>query len=200
MPSLTHPPSSRNSSSADLLSGKFGNLSIIDEMDDKLNAAVIGCSTHVWKVPMVRPNQIKAAMHPIDPSKSCSVIIYDRTGLGKTHITRIVDAIEQGVIRTIVLLLTLSADQLAKFRGASQSFGTINAHHMDKSFKESHSKYNQLLHGIRGLERATTSTMFLFVSPQFIINYPDLQMNMINAARERILRMVGIDEFHLYVQ
>ena len=200
MPSLTHPPSSRNSSSADLLSGKFGNLSIIDEMDDKLNAAVIGCSTHVWKVPMVRPNRIKAAMHLIDLLKSRNIIIYDRTGLGKTHITCIVGAIERGVICTIVPLLTLSADQLAKFRRASQSFGTIKAHHMDKPFKESHSKYNQLLHRIRGLERATTSTMFLFVSPQFIINYPDLQMNMINAARERILRMVGIDEFHLYVQ
>ena len=83
MPSLTHHPGRINLPSTGSPSTEFDCLSIINEMDDKLNAAVIDCSTHVWNVPMVRPNQIKAA-----------VIMCDRNGSGKTHITHIIGAIE----------------------------------------------------------------------------------------------------------
>ena len=165
-----------------------------------MHAAVVGSSTHVWSVPEVRPNQIKTATHLIDPSKTRSLLIIDRTGSGKTHIYRIVGTIERGVILIIVPLLTLSADQLSKFKGANQSFGSVTAHHIDELFKESVVKYTQLLNSIRMLKRQTTSTIYLFVSPQFIINHVDFRMSMINAARERIMRVVGIDEFHLYVQ
>ena len=47
---------------------EFAQLSILDDLDDQLNKAVIDCSTQVWNVPMVRPHQIKVATHPIDPS------------------------------------------------------------------------------------------------------------------------------------
>ena len=96
---------------------------------------MIDCSTQVWNVPMVRPNQIKVATHLIDPSESRNVIICDRTGSGKTHVYRIVGAIEKGLICTVVRVLTLSADQLAKFKEANQSFGMVTAHHIGELYK-----------------------------------------------------------------
>ena len=65
---------------------------------------------------------------------------------------RIVGTIQRGVILIIVPLLTLSVDQLSKFKEANQSFGSVTAHHIDELFKESVVKYTQLLHSIRVLK------------------------------------------------
>ena len=89
---------------------EFAHLSILDQLDDQLNSAVIDCSTQAWNIPMVCPNQIKVATHLIDPSQSCNIVICDRTGSGKTHNTCIVGAIERGLTRTIVPLILLTAD------------------------------------------------------------------------------------------
>ena len=132
-------------------------LSIHNKLDDQLNSAVIDCSTQCgmfqWSIP---------TSHLIDPSQSCNIVICDQTGSGKTHNTRIVGAIEQRLTCTIIPLLSLSIDQLGKFKGANQSFGTVEAHHIDDLFKESPSKYNKLLQYIRKLQRCTNSTIFFY--------------------------------------
>ena len=58
--------------------------------------------------------------------------------LGKTHVTRVAGVIEQGIIIIIIPLLTLSADQMAKFSCGDQCYKTIEAHHMDEVYKESY--------------------------------------------------------------
>ena len=116
-PARTHSPTRLTTTPSP---DEFVYLSILDELDDKLNAAVIDCSTQVWNVLMVRPNQIKISTHLIDPSKSRNIIICDQTGSGKTHVYRIAGVIERGLICTVVPLLMLSADQLAKFKEANQ--------------------------------------------------------------------------------
>ena len=56
---------------------------------------------------------------------------------------------KRGIIIIIIPLLTLSADQIAKFICGDQRYGTIEIHHMDKMYKESYEKYRNVLYQIK---------------------------------------------------
>ena len=123
------------------------------------------CSHHVWTVSQVRPNQMIACRHLADLSKPQTLLLCDRCGSGKTHVTRIAGVTKKGIKLVIVPLITLAADQLSKFVDANQAYGTVKAHHVNKEFNTSWAKYNELQYRIRVLGSATTSTVFLFRSP-----------------------------------
>ena len=113
---------------------------------------------------------------------------------------RVVGCFEWGIVLIIASLLALSADQLAKFKEGSQSYGTVEAHHMDEVVKESRSKVLALMRMIHRLEMDTTSTMFVVCSPQFLVKNSQFCSTIIKASAAQILRLVVIDEVHLYVQ
>ena len=106
-----------------------------------------------------------ACRHLADPSRLKTLLLIDRTGGGKTHITRVVGCVKRGVVLIIVPLLALSADQLAKFKEGSQAYGTAETHHMDEVVKESRAKVFVLMRRIHHLERDTASTIFVICSP-----------------------------------
>ena len=54
-----------------------------------------------------------------------------RPGGGKTHITRVAGVVERGIVLVVVMLHSLSADQMAKFTSANQAYGTVTAHNLD---------------------------------------------------------------------
>jgi len=116
------------------------------------------------------------------------------------HVTRIDGTVERGVRLVIIPLLALSTDQLAKFKEGNQDYGTIEAHHMDEVVKESRAKVAGIMHRIRRLRRDTTSTVFIICSPQFFVHNPAFTKTIVEAGGRRILRLVVIDEVHLYVQ
>ena len=165
-----------------------------------IDDANTACSRHQWNVPALRTNQRLACRHLGDPSRPKTLLLIDRTGGGKTHVTRVVGCVERGVVLIIVPLLALSADQLAKFKEGSQAYGTVEAHHMDELVKESRAKVFALMRRINLLERDTTSTIFVICSPQFLVHNSNFCSTIIKASSERILRLVVIDEVHLYVQ
>mmetsp|Transcript_28527 Transcript_28527/g.60198 ORF Transcript_28527/g.60198 Transcript_28527/m.60198 type:complete len:183 (-) Transcript_28527:698-1246(-) len=121
-------------------------------------------SYRVWDVSSLRPNQEEALLFLFDPSKPRNLLLVERTGGGETHITRVAGVIERGIVPIIIPLLSLSADQMEKFKDANQAYGAVDTYHMDELFKESASKYGELLHRIRKMDRKTTSTIFLFTS------------------------------------
>ena len=163
----------------------------------KLNTA---CSGAVWGEPSLRPNQGKALVHISDPSKPRALLIVDRTGSGKTHITRVAGVVEKGITFILINLHSLSADQLAKFVEANQAYGTVEAHNADELYNQSRQLYYKVLRRARVLSVRTTSTMFFFASPQFVCNHPEFAQMLILQAEARVLRLVVLDEVHLHVQ
>jgi superfamily II DNA helicase RecQ len=158
------------------------------------------CSKIIWDEPQLRPNQGKALCHLFDPSKPRVLLVVDRTGSGKTHITRVAGVVEKGITLVIINLHSLSADQMSKFVGANQAYGTVEAHSVDEVYNLSRRKYNELLGRVKSLQRNTSSTLFLFFSPQFLCNHREFTNLLIAKAEERVLRLVVVDEVHLHVQ
>src|SRR6056300_1990588 len=108
-----------------------------------------------------------------------------------------------GVVIIFVPLLSLSADQMNKMKEASQKFGTVETHHLDEfPTNDGGTKLRTLVDRINRLEETTTSTIFLFTSPQFMCKSSNKSLlDALLSAHQRagVLRVVGIDEAHLFV-
>jgi superfamily II DNA helicase RecQ len=157
------------------------------------------CSAAVWNEPTLRPGQERVLCQIGNPTKSRHVFVVMRPGGGKTHITRVAGVVEKGITLVIIMLHTLSADQMDTFTSANQVYGTVTAHNVDKIHTKSKIQYMELIARAGSLRRDTTSTAFLIVSPQFMIHHPDFMEMLIKQAHNRVLGLVVIDEVHLFV-
>ena len=166
----------------------------------QLRAAIRQCSQHVWRTPSPRPMQFDVGALFLDPARPDVVLAVHPTGSGKTHLIRTVGAIERGVVLIFIPLLTLSADVMEKFTDAAQRFGEITVQHLDELYDNNKNKYRQVLNRIDALEASTTSTIFIFASPHFLVLHKDALDVMLDAVRRRVLRTIVVDEFHLHVQ
>ena len=125
---------------------------------------------------------------------TCPLLFVDRTGSGKIHITRVAGVVEKGITLIIVNIHALSADQMAKYVTANQEYGAVEAHNVDEVFSQSCQTYKAYLVQMKELERNTTSTLFLFSSPQFLCNHGDFTNILIGKAAEWELRLVVVDQ------
>ena len=98
-------------------------------------------SDKIWGEPQLRPNQAEAAARLADPFPPSDLLLVGRTGSGKTHVTCIICVVEKGITLVLINLHTLAANQLAKFVGANQAYGTIEAHNVDEMFQNSKVEY-----------------------------------------------------------
>ena len=83
-------------------------------------------SKFVFGVPTLREDQVAACLFLLDPLKPRVLLNVDRTGSGKTHVTRVVGLILNRIIVIITPLLTLSADQKAKSLVGDQRYALRN--------------------------------------------------------------------------
>ena len=157
-------------------------------------------SAAVWNVPALRPNQTKALCHIGNPHKPRVLLLVERTGGGKTHVFKVAGVVEKGLVYIMQNLHSLSADQLSKFQGANQAYGSVSAHNLDEVWAQSRTQYNAILCRAASLRRDTTSTLFLMSSPQFLLKHVELVNVLAAQAKERVLRLVVVDEVHLHVQ
>ena len=108
-----------------------------------------------------------------------------------------------GITIIFVPLLSLSADQMTKMEEAKQCFGSVETHHCDElPTNDGGIALQKIITRIKELGDRTTSTIFLFVSPQFLCtkaNKPLLD-ELLSAHKRKILRVVAVDEAHLHVQ
>jgi len=157
-------------------------------------------SAAVWNVPSLRPNQTKALCHIGNPYRPRTLLLVERTGGGKTHVFKVAGVVEKGLVYVMQNLHSLSADQLSKFQGANQAYGSVTAHNLDEVWGQSKRRYNEILHRAASIQRDTTSTLFLLSSPQFLLKHTELLRVLESQAKERVLRLVVVDEVHLHVQ
>lgn len=181
-----------------------GDLETVMELADfdvnKLDQFALAASSNVWSTPQLRPHQQEAIRFIMHPCKPNNVIINHRTGSGKTHIVRVVGVCERAITLIFIPLLTLSADVMQKFTCANDTWGTVEVQHLDELYEANRSKYTTFLQRCRSMQRSTTSTTFVFLSPQFLVNHQDALAVFLHCAAERTLRLVVEDEAHLKVQ
>jgi len=119
------------------------------------------------------PAQLDAVYCLLHPMRPNHLAVIQRTGAGKTHILRTLGVIERGIVLIFIPLLTLSADVMNKFTCANQNFGAVAVQHLNDLFDANKRVCYDLLEQCRGLRRSTTTTVFIFLSPQFLINHPE---------------------------
>ena len=168
--------------------------------DDRLKSCIVAASASVWGVLEMYPAQLDAIYRLLHPVRPNHLAVIQRTGAGKTHILRTLGVIERGIILIFIPLLTLSADVMSKFTSADQQFGAVAVQHLDELFDANKHVYSNLLKRCSGLRRATTSTIFIFLSPQFLINHPEARDVFIGCSHRTTLRVIALDEAHIHVQ
>ena len=77
-----------------------------------------------------------------------------------------------GVILVIIPLLALTSDQISNITTAIQDHGSMEAHHLDDTNPAI--IRGEIIPRIEQIPYNTSSTMFIFSSPQFIVENPPI--------------------------
>jgi len=79
-------------------------------------------------------------------------------------------------------------------------WGNVGMYHLDELYNCNRQLYHSLLSSCALLSRDTSSTFFIFLSPQFLINHRDALNVFVSCAHKRMLRINTMDEAHIHVQ
>jgi hypothetical protein len=79
-------------------------------------------------------------------------------------------------------------------------WGNIDVYHLNVTFHVNRSAYQKLIHRCYTIEQSISSTLFVFLLPQFLINQPDALGVFVMCAHERTLRLLAMDKVHIHVQ
>ena len=103
-----------------------------------------------------------------------------------------------GIVVVIVPLLALTADQISKIDEANQDRGSMKAVHLDELSSETID--NVVVPRMHAIGYDSQSTLFLFTSPQKLATTPSILDALFICHARQTLRLVTIDEAHLYAQ
>jgi hypothetical protein len=140
---------------------------------DRLKVCIVAASASnwgIWEMFLAQLDAVYSLLHPMHPNH---LTVIQQTGAGKTHILQTLSVIKRGIVLIFIPLLTLSANVMSKFTCPDQCFGTVTNQHLDKLYDANKQVYKDLLQRCRGLLCSTTMTVFVLLSPHFIINHPD---------------------------
>ena len=187
---------------------EFETVDLADDDDSVSSGETVAsdasCSDHlnsgavrVFGTKRLRPKQDQAIKKIcFDSECEGKMIVVDRTGGGKSLILAMTSIIVAGISVVIVPLLALTANQLARLNRAVSKYGAVTAIHLDETSKD------DLLHRVipkmDSLPSNTSSTLILLCSPQALATDKDLLAAVLRAYQRKILRLVAIDEAHLY--
>jgi superfamily II DNA helicase RecQ len=168
--------------------------------DGNLKACIVAASTSVWGVPEMFPAQLDADFCLLHPMKPNHLAVIEQTGAGKTHILQTLGVIKRGIVLIFIPLLMLLADVMSKFTCAAKRYGAVIIQHLDELFNTNKPAYHKLLQRCCGLHQSTSTTIFLFLALQFIINHPDACDVFIECSNLTTLCAIALDEAHIHVQ
>ena len=149
--------------------------------------SVFGKTAKAWQKEAILHS---ASMHH---SNSCQPLPLVRpTGDGKSVVRNTFAALACGVTITICPLLSLSADQCRKLQCCNQDVGPVAAFHSDEiRTKQSKEKLQELL---LALPNNTNKTMFLFCSPQTLLNDNHWMRLIRRLIHRKLLRMFAMNQ------
>ena len=150
-------------------------------------------------------SQIDAITHVLqmrnDPSNHPAgpILLVQPTGGGKSATRNCIGFIAGGVVLTIVPLLSLGADQASKLAMVIQQKNLpACVYHLDeyKDYNPNAHLQNLLFQ----MDADPDTTVFLFCSPQKLVNSKSWQQTIERLVERDLLRLVAIDECHLYAE
>ena len=151
----------------------------------------------VWGVDELRPMQLKTLRSLYEHERA---VVFDRTGGGKSHNVRLLGTLFGGVHLVFHPILALTADQLTQFQSGSDKYGSIIAINLDEMATSAGVK-RKIIAFLTNLPINTSTTIFIFSSPQFMANNPSIMNSLLNnCARKGTLRSITIDKAHLWAK
>ncbi len=187
-------------------SGDFGSADTEDALapsgsyERRLKDCKVSTSASVWGIPTMRLVQLKACFCLLHPHRPNSLMVVHQTGGRKTNILRTLGVIKRGIILIFIPLLTLSTNVMHKFKLSNPTWGNVGVYHLEKIFDCNRSVYQKLLHHCSEIKQSTSSALFFFLLPQFLINHPGALGIFITCAQERTLWLIAMDEVHIHMQ
>ena len=103
-----------------------------------------------------------------------------------------------GVTLVIVPLLSLTANLMSRISRASCARMAVSAVHLDET--SHHDLVTKVIPKLDGLSPETTESIFLLCSPQYLASNRDFRDAVLRGNSRGILRLVAVDEAHLYAQ
>ena len=100
-----------------------------------------------------------------------------------------------GIILIIIPLLALTADQMPNTMNAVQEHGSIEAHHLDDISPSA--VCNNIIPRMDEIEYITSSTIFLFSSPYYIMKNLAILDAILRWHAKKTLCLVAMDKAHL---
>ncbi len=89
---------------------------------------------------------------------------------------------------------------MANFTCANQRFCTVIIQHLDEHYGANKWAYKYLLEQCWGLLHSTMTTLFIFLSPQFVVNHANAREVFIQCSHHTTLRLVALEEVHIHIQ
>jgi superfamily II DNA helicase RecQ len=128
-----------------------------------------------------------------------AVLLIRPTGGGKSSIRDVYSVMWAGVSLTITPLLSLGADQTEKIRkNTSQNGGPVHSFHLVKL--RCPQAQRLLSERILSLSVDTHTTIFIFSSPQALVDNKAWRTMIDSLIAKRLLSMLCVDEVHLFVR
>ncbi len=180
--------------------GTEATVTISECLNDHLKACIVTASPSVWGIQDIFPAQLVAVYRLLHPTCLNQLAVIQRTGAGKTHILWMLGVIKQWIVLIFITLRTLSADVMLKLTCADLRFGAVIIQHLNKLYNANKKAHKDLLQHCQGLLWSTTMTVFIFLSPQFLINHPNAHGVFIECLHCTTLPFVALDEAHIHLQ
>ncbi len=166
----------------------------LEDATSKIKMIWQQASNDYWGVKKLRPIQEEALMHIVTHQ---SLLLVARTGIGKSHIVRMVGTIFGGIVVVVVPLLALMGDQMTKMKSTG---GNMEVYNLDQLDEEANGVIEKkLIPRLSMMKEGTTSTVFLLTSPHYLTRNPTMINAIIEAKKRNVLAAAVIDEAHLYV-
>ena len=164
---------------------------------ESFDAHLDSVARRVFRTPCLRPKQRTAIKRIIaDGSTDGKLLVVDRTGGGKSLILYMTAIAVGGITLVIVPLLSLTANQISRIEQAVQRYGTVASFNLDET--DSSEIHNKIIPKMDSLPYNSSTSMILLCSPQFLSEDFQLRSALLRARDRQVLRLIALDEAHLY--
>ena len=102
----------------------------------------------------------------------------------------------KGIVLILFRLLALTVDQMAKIKEAIERYGSVEAHYLSEIRPPS--LRQTIIPCMEEIEYRTSSTMFLFSSPQYLATNGIVIDDILRCRARQTFRLLAIDKAHLY--
>ena len=125
-----------------------------------------------------------------------ALLLIQGTGGGKLTVDQTVDCVDCGMTLIIIKALALATNQQSKVTSTNGIHGPILAYQLDSIKKKD--LVEKLKKKLLSLKKDGNSTVFLYTSPECLMREPWRSI-MVTLIDRRVMKLVCIDEIHLFV-